>query len=197
MNTRDREALRHRIRNRRERLDTDQREIAANRVAEQLTAQPFLRQARTVAAYHAMGGELDPAPTLERLHESGTCIYLPVLDPERARTLFFRQWTPATPMSRNRLGIPEPSGTSELEPHRLDVVLVPLVACDGRGNRLGMGGGYYDTTFAWRLSEAPARPRLVGMAYDFQVVERLSAMPWDVPLDHIATPDGVATCSIG
>ncbi len=197
MNTRDREALRRRIRDGRERLDTGRRRAAALRVAEQLVTRPSLQQARHVAAYHAMGGELDPAPTLERLLESGTSIYLPVLDQDNPRTLRFRQWTPATPMNPNRLGIPEPAGTPERDARQLDAVLVPLVACDRRGNRLGMGGGFYDTTFSWRLNDGPEQPHLVGMAYDFQVVDRLEAMPWDVPLDHIATPDEIITCQNG
>lgn len=159
--------------------------------------QSYLRQARHVAGYHAVGGELDPAPALERRLEAGSRVYLPVLDPDSPRTLRFHQWTPATPMHRNRLGIPEPEDTKGREARQLDVVLVPLVACDRRGNRLGMGGGFYDTTFSWRVDEKSGQPLLVGMAYDFQVVERLTAMPWDVPLDYIATPEEVIICSRG
>lgn len=195
MDTRDREGLRRRIRDRRERLDEARRRAAALAVAERLMDGPHLRHARHVAGYHAVGGELDPAPALDGGRRAGCRVYLPVLDEHNPRTLSFRQWEPGAAMERNRLGIPEPRGTNERDARRLDVVLVPLVACDRRGNRLGMGGGFYDTTFAWRLEGEARRPVLVGMAYDFQVVERLTAMPWDVPLDHIATPDEVITCS--
>lgn len=197
MNTVDREALRHRIRQKRDGLDADHRRTAADKVAAQLLSRPFIRQARHLAAYHAVGGELDPAQALNRTLDAGTLVYLPVLDRDKPRTLRFRQWTPETPMERNRLGIPEPVGTPRHDAWELDVVLVPLVACDRRGNRLGMGGGFYDTTFAWRKDENPGAPRLVGLAYDFQVVDRLTAMPWDVPLDYIATPEGVITCVDG
>jgi 5-formyltetrahydrofolate cyclo-ligase len=197
MNTLDREALRRRIRQKRDELDPNYRRAAADDVAAQLFSQPFIQQARHLAAYHAVGGELDPAQALERSLDAGTLVYLPVLDRNNSRTLHFRQWTPDTPMKRNRLGIPEPTTTAQHEARELDVVLVPLVACDPRGNRLGMGGGFYDTTFAWRKDENPGPQRLVGLAYDFQVVDRLKAMPWDVPLDYIATPDGVITCLDG
>lgn len=197
MNTIDREALRRRIRQKRDELDAARRDAAADNVAAHLSAQPFIRQARHLAAYHAVGGELDPAKILDRSLDGGTLVYLPVLDRDKPRTLHFRQWTPETPMERNRLGIPEPSNTSRRDARELDVVLVPLVACDYRGNRLGMGGGFYDTTFAWRNDQKSGPPRLVGLAYDFQVVDRLTAMPWDVPLDHIVTPEGVITCTDG
>lgn len=197
MNDREREALRRRIRERREQLDADRRRAASIAVAEQLKARPFLRHARHVAAYHAVGGELDPSPILEHCLSAGASVYLPVLDTKEPRTLRFRQWSPESAMVRNRLGIPEPDGTPARDARRLDVVLMPLVACDRRGNRLGMGGGFYDTTFAWHSEEQPDLPHLVGMAYDFQVVEQLTAMPWDVPLNFIATPDAVITCPNG
>lgn len=189
-----RDIQRRRIRERRERLNVAERREAARSVAEALAARPFMKEARHVAGYHAVGGELDPAPILEQCASDGARLYLPVLDPDRDRALLFREWTPETPLNRNRLGIPEPAGTPLRDPRRLDVVLVPLVVCDRGGNRLGMGGGFYDTTFAWRVKEEPGRPRLVGLAYGFQVVDRLDPMPWDVPLGHIATPDGVFDC---
>lgn len=197
MNTVDREVLRRRIREERDGLDADRRRTAADDVAARLLSQPFIRQARHLAAYHAVGGELDPAQALNRSLDAGTLVYLPALDRDKPRTLHFRQWTPETPMERNRLGIPEPANTPRHDARELDVVLMPLVACDRRGNRLGMGGGFYDTTFAWRRDENPGPPHLVGLAYDFQVVDRLTAMPWDVPLDYIATPEGVITCLDG
>lgn len=197
MSTSDREALRRRIRDRREGLDAARRHADAAAVAAHLRSLPSAVEAKHVAAYHAMGGELDPVPYLEYCLETGSTVYLPVLDPEKPRMLHFRSWRPGVPMSRNRLGIPEPTGTNGRNARELDLVLVPLVACDRRGNRLGMGGGFYDTTFAWRLGEEPGRPHLVGMAYDFQVVDRLDAMPWDVPLGYIATPSGIIECSGG
>lgn len=190
----DRERLRRRIRQKREQMHVEQRREAARQVAAVLEQRGFLREAGHLAGYHAMGGELDPFPALEGCRNGGANVYLPVLDPDSPRTLHFREWTPDAPMNRNRLGIPEPAGTAYRNPRELDVVLVPLVVCDRRGNRLGMGGGFYDTTFSWRIGGEPGRPRLIGMAYEFQVVDSLEPMPWDVPLDHVATPAGIVDC---
>ncbi|MGD8594123.1 MAG: 5-formyltetrahydrofolate cyclo-ligase, partial [Gammaproteobacteria bacterium] len=78
---------------------------------------------------------------------------------------------------------------------RLNLVLTPLVAFDARGNRLGMGGGYYDRTFAYlRHQHRWRRPRLAGIAYDFQQVDRLERSSWDVPLSTIATPRKYIVC---
>jgi len=74
----------------------------------------------------------------------------------------------------------------------LDIALVPLVAFDDYGRRLGMGGGYYDRTFAYlRHREHWRRPKLIGVAFEFQRVAELPAQPWDVPLDGIITEKGL------
>ena len=96
-----------------------------------------------------------------------------------------------TALARNRFGILEPASRRRdraRKPCAIDVVLAPLVAFDSEGNRLGMGGGFYDRTLArlghlrhWRT------PRLVGVAYDFQKVDALPAQDWDVPLDAVVS----------
>ena len=98
---------------------------------------------------------------------------------------------PGTPLRRNRFQIPEPdvSPAEWLPPSALDLVLTPLVAFDSTGTRLGMGGGFYDRSFAFLRDPDPVghRPRLIGLAYEFQQVEALVRQPWDVPLDAAAT----------
>ena len=142
-----------------------------------------------MACYLANDGELDPAPLVRRLRSSGREIYLPVLDGPLLR---FAPWTEGEPLRRNRFGIPEPATRHRARSAlRLDVILVPLVVFDDAGNRLGMGGGFYDRTFA-RLQDRRAwrRPRLVGVAYGFQRVETLSARSWDVRLCGVVTERG-------
>ena len=74
--------------------------------------------------------------------------------------------------------------------------VLPLLAFDGRGNRLGTGGGWYDTTFSFlREQPRPARPLLVGVAYAFQQVDALPAESWDVPLDYVATDTALVDCT--
>lgn len=97
---------------------------------------------------------------------------------------------PATALkSRNRFGILEPAAIGAPMPAKqFDVVLVPLVAFDRAGNRLGMGAGFYDRAMAFRLNNPKTlRPLLVGLAHHFQEVNSLNAQAWDVPLDVILT----------
>lgn len=112
---------------------------------------------------------------------------MPVL---RKNRLLFAPWDDSSDWEENRYGIPEPLCRHRdlLTPRQLDVVVVPLVAFDDSLNRLGMGGGYYDRTFAFRKrAGALRRPLLIGVAYSFQRVDALQAQSWDVPLDVVIT----------
>lgn len=151
----------------------------------------LLRRVSRVACYLAGDGEMDLAPTLARLWNAGKQVYLPSL---HGSSLWFLPAIPATPMLRNRFGIPEPAvgpGT-RVAPFALDLVLMPLVAFDPSGNRLGMGGGFYDRTFAYLARRRYWRkPLLIGTAYDFQRLDSLPARPWDVPLHGVLTERGL------
>ncbi len=104
----------------------------------------------------------------------------------------FVPFTPQTPMVKNRFGILEPRSRQKISPQQLDVVLLPLLAFDQQGNRLGMGGGYYDRTFAFLRQKAwRKRPLLIGIAHDFQQVAELEHAPWDVPLAMVVNNNTV------
>ncbi|HRN61757.1 MAG TPA: 5-formyltetrahydrofolate cyclo-ligase, partial [Luteimonas sp.] len=111
---------------------------------------------------------------------------LPVLNADD--TLRFAPWAPGMALADNRYGIPEPdvSEADLLRPDQLDLVVAPLVAFDARGQRLGMGGGWYDRSFAFRTSQ-PAPPHLVGAAFALQQAEAIAPRPWDIPLDAVCT----------
>jgi 5-formyltetrahydrofolate cyclo-ligase len=133
---------------------------------------------------------MDPAPLLERSRAMGKRLYLPVLVSPAQGHMLFAPYEPDTALAANRFGIPEPVVTAErwVLPQRLDLVLTPLVAFDTRGNRLGMGGGYYDRTFAFRRHPGHiARPHLLGLAYEMQKTDALVRRAWDVPLDGVVT----------
>ena len=89
-------------------------------------------------------------------------------------------------MKENRFGIKEPIDGSPSSAQTLDLILIPLVGFDQRGNRLGMGGGFYDRTLAFKL-KTPQRPNLIGLAHECQRVEHLETDPWDIPMTGILT----------
>ena len=141
---------------------------------------------------------MDPRPLMDYLLSMGKTLFLPVLVNFSQRKLWFSSYTPGEPLVCNRFGIPEPErvNTRRICTAALDLVLLPLVAFDARGHRLGMGGGYYDHSFAfinrrrhWR------KPRLMGLAYEFQRLSLIEPEPWDVPLDAVATDQRVYHCS--
>ena len=184
-------ALRHEIRRLRRSLEQPQREACASALARHLMNFLRLRRAERIGCYLAQDGELDLAPLMNRLRAVGKQLYLPVL---RRPRLWFMPLDAQTTLVRNRFGILEPQAPANARcaPQALDVVLAPLVAFDNRGRRLGMGGGFYDRTFAYRLTRRSwHRPCLIGIAYDLQRVSALSTRRWDVPLDGIATESGL------
>ena len=181
--------LRQRLRVLRRALSPAERCQAALTVAHRLEAWPVWIGAIRVAGYWACDGELDPAPLLERAWAVGRSVYLPVLD--GGCSLRFAPYRPGVPLRRNRFNIPEPGipPAEWLEPSRLDVVLTPLVAFDPTGTRLGMGGGFYDRTFAFLADPGwrGRRPVLLGLGYEFQRVAALVRQAWDVPLAAAVT----------
>lgn len=164
--------------------------LAARRLlAKEMT---FLR-ARRIAAYMAMAGEMDPAPIMESGLAMKKKCYLPVMPrgllPRTRSSLVFQRYDPESDtLAVNRFGVLEPAFNPHalISTRMLDLVLMPLVAFDRQGNRLGMGGGYYDKTFAG-IREQWRRPVLLGIAYAMQEVDELDANSWDVRLDGILT----------
>jgi 5-formyltetrahydrofolate cyclo-ligase len=140
---------------------------------------------------------MDPWPLMERLWSLGKTLYLPILVPFSDRRLWFSAYKRGDPLIVNRFGILEPERHHyrRIRPAALDLVLTPLVAFDPMGHRLGMGGGYYDRSFAFLNTRRHWRkPRLLGLAYEFQRHPLLEAEAWDVPLDAVATEACVYHC---
>lgn len=182
--------LRRRLRAQRRALSAEAQQRAAAALATQLAATRWFRASQRVAAYIANDGEIDPAATVDRLRRARRQLYLPVLSPLRHDRLWFARFDADTPLTRNRLNIWQPlAPPRELRrAQALDLILLPLVAFDGAGNRLGMGGGFYDRSLAFlRGRRHWRRPYIVGLAHEFQRVGSLSPDPWDVPLDGIVT----------
>lgn len=184
----ERRLLRRELRKARRALSAQAQKNAAYSVLEHLRTRPEVRRARRVAVYLPRDGEIDPGPLADWLAARGCLICLPVIDPiaRGSQRLRFAPWQPDVRWRTNRFGIDEPAGVRPLEPWTLDLVCLPLVGFDRQGNRLGMGGGFYDRTFDPRRPRAH-RPRLIGLAHGLQQVDALSRAEHDVPLDAIAT----------
>jgi 5-formyltetrahydrofolate cyclo-ligase len=162
--------------------------------AQQAAARHFLRLLRLrslprVAGYLAAAGEFDPAPLLAAAHRRGSRVYVPRLSRVHAAGMGFAPLAP--PLRRNRYGLLEPAALPSISLQYCSVVLVPLVAFDRRGFRLGMGGGFYDRALAFRHRRPRWRgPLLIGVAFAAQEVARIPDLPWDVRLDAILTDNG-------
>jgi 5-formyltetrahydrofolate cyclo-ligase len=180
--------LRQTIRQQRRALTRDEAEFCAEQMAQHLFKHPLILRSHRIAAYLAADGEMDPAPLLELLWSAGKQVYLPVLVPFSRQKLWFARFSPGDMLACNRFGIPEPVRRNLIKPLALDLVLTPLVAFDTAGHRIGMGGGFYDRTFAFlQRRQHWHKPNLVGLAYELQKQATIKPNSWDVPLDAIAT----------
>jgi len=183
--------IRHRLRNHRRRIPNAYRRRAGLRLRDEVLRLVETRGLQRVAAYLDADGEAPTGPALAALRRRGAAVYLPALR-RRGRCMAFRRWLPGAPLRPNRYGVPEPPPglAAELPVRELDLVLAPLVAFDSAGRRLGMGGGFYDATFA-RVRRSPWHPPLiVGLAFSCQRVAALPGEPWDLPLDGVITERG-------
>lgn len=181
----DPRALRSELRARRERMSPAERIAAAMAVAARVLELPQLHEARTVAGYWAVRGEVPLLGVVNSL-PSATRYCLPLLHDDHS--LRFAPWRSGDAIAPNRYGIPEPADKQHaLEPERVGIVLLPLLGFTRNGDRIGTGGGWYDRSFAFRKAAA-APPLLVGVGFACQQVdEPWTPQPWDVPLDAIVT----------
>ena len=151
----------------------------------------FLRIApgAIVSGFAAIRDEINPAPLMTWLHAEGCRLALPVMQ-AKGQPLVMRSWTPGDAMNVAAWGIAEPrEDKSEVEP---DVVLVPLLAFDNRGHRLGYGGGFFDRTLAKLRQSKPVVA--VGLAYDELKVDAVPVESYDERLDWVLTPSGPFHC---
>jgi 5-formyltetrahydrofolate cyclo-ligase len=178
----------------RNRLTADDVREAASALAGRALGLPELAGARTVAAYVSVGSEPGTLTLLDALRERGVRVLLPALLPDN--DLDWGAYTGEGSLARvqhgGKMALFEPSG-ERLGPDAVtdaDVVLLPGVAVDGRGMRLGRGGGSYDRVLA-RLERAGARPALVVLLYDSEVVAQVPEEAHDRPVHAVVTPSGV------
>ena len=182
-----RQQIRQQIRQRRRALTPEQQTQFALHAADRMMAYPPVLLAQTVAVFLSFDGELDTRPLIDQLWRAGKRVYLPVLHPFSPGNLLFLHYPPSSDLVVNRLNIREPKlDVRDVLPlSQLDVLVTPLVAFDAAGQRLGMGGGFYDRTLQnWRQH----RLQPVGYAHDCQQVDALPTEQWDIPLPAVITP---------
>lgn len=180
--------LRRNMRAKRSALDDDTRSTFDRSIRQQLQKLASNRGFKTIAAYWPFNGEPDITPLFEPWMEAGCELALPVVSGDDDHTMRFHAWRPNTELTANRYGIFEPLGAPVVELAHCDLLLMPLVAYDADGNRLGMGKGYYDRHLEL-LREEPS-PLRVGIAYSLQQLDALDANPWDVPLHGLVNERG-------
>jgi 5-formyltetrahydrofolate cyclo-ligase len=197
----EKRALRRAMTERRQKVSSEDRTRASAAVSAYLEALPELVAAsapgRTVAGFMALAarGEIDPASALAASRARGARVALPRLSAQPPR-LRFHDVDPAQPaaLAPGPYGVLEPRPSApEVDVAGIDLMILPGLAFDRAGNRLGYGGGYYDEA-AGRL-RAAGRGFLVGVAFDFQIVERCPAGVDDVPVDCVVTEREVVRCA--
>ncbi len=189
--TNQRETIRNSIRELRRTVSKPYRAAASARICESFAKLDAYQSATKIAAFLAFDGEADPLGLMTLACEQQKEVYVPVVVGKN-QPMMFAPWSPSTRMQSNPLGIAEPAvdSTEWIEPKQLDLVVTPLVAFDRLGNRIGVGGGFYDRSFQHlnEIAPGPLRPtQLYGFAFELQKVDAIKRQAWDVVLDGIVT----------
>jgi 5-formyltetrahydrofolate cyclo-ligase len=174
-------------------LKPKQCDHASSIIAQHLARTPVFLRSKRIAFYFANNNEVDPQSLFFKAIKMGKNCFIPVLHPVKHNQLWFAPYRPGDCLIKNNYGILEPDLTSAkiIPAWTLDLVITPLVAFDTLCHRLGMGGGYYDRTFAFTLQHKHHKPSLIGLAYEFQKVSQLATNTWDVPLNWVITEQSI------
>jgi 5-formyltetrahydrofolate cyclo-ligase len=181
---RDKRTLRRRVIARRDELTEHDRADRSRRITDRVLALPEVLEADTVMAFWSFGSEVETAPLLDRLREAGSRVVLPRVE---GRDVVAVAHAPGAPVAASSFGAMEPAGAEVVDPIEVDVVIVPGVAFDRLGRRVGYGGGFYDRFLGRTRPGVPA----VAAAFALQVVAEVPEGPMDRRVDAIVTEDEV------
>lgn len=186
--THDKNTLRQNLKQQRKTLSQPEQLFLAKQISDHVLQHEIFNNSQHIAAYLAFAGEVATENIIQTIWQQNKNCYLPVLNPTNDHTLVFLPYTSNTPLQQNRFTIIEPvfDENTIFPLEKIDLLLMPLVAFDKQGNRLGMGAGFYDRTLA-SLKNLKQRPFLLGLAYSFQEVNQLEPESWDIALDAIVT----------
>lgn len=180
----DKHQLRQSLKQRRRALNAEDIALASDQACQSLRSIERFQQAKHVAIYSPFAGEIDPLALLQQDKQ----FYLPVVEDNFA--MRFIAVNDSEDMALNRYGILEPTGNQTIAVFELEAIVIPLVGFNRRGDRLGMGAGYYDRALV-QCSEKTFR---VGFAYSWQEVEQLRSEHWDMPLHAVVTEQEQIIC---
>jgi 5-formyltetrahydrofolate cyclo-ligase len=186
----EKSALRERMKAVRATLASDRRAALSHQMRTSASASLFQRPELVVSGFLPIRDELDPRPLLAALAGLGARLCLPVMQ-GRDQPLLFRSWTTGDALATLAWGIEEPTADKALLVPA--IMLVPLLAADRRGNRLGYGAGFYDRSIA-AIRAAGHTLTTIGLAFDEQIIDAVPVMPYDEPLDWLLTPSGLIRC---
>jgi 5-formyltetrahydrofolate cyclo-ligase len=173
----------------REKLSPQEKQLASEKIAAKVIASNRFSSANNVAVYLPMQSEADTWPIIRCAWQQKKRIFAPIVQDNF--TLLFSELHEDTRFLTNKMGLQEPQGGKFLPAASLDLVLAPLVAFDSSGNRIGMGGGYYDRTFAFHADTSLANPTMLsGIAFECQRVHEIVPNPWDIRLSRVFTESG-------
>jgi len=186
-------ATRQLKRQQRRQLSPAQQQQHAKQVTRYIIRQAEYKNSQHIACYLANDSEISPQHIIEHAWQMKKTVYLPILSPLK-NSLYFAPYHKNNRMINNRFGIQEPicSPSEWKKAWQLNLLLLPLVAFDTQGNRMGMGGGFYDRTLAYlNHFQHWKKPTLIGLAHEIQKEKKLVIQTWDVPLDKVITESGV------
>lgn len=158
-----------------------------------LSTKKAFQQKQNIALFLSQDGELSTQQAIQYLWDNTSHnVYLPVLETKGEWHMAFANYTPKSKMIKNQFGILEPDTphSQHLDGQAMEWVFMPLVGFDLNGNRLGMGGGYYDRTFEFKLKKPNNTTQLIGWAHQCQQTATLPHEEWDVPLNGVITEQG-------
>lgn len=181
--------IRQRIRTQRRALSPSAQQQHSQALRQITIREKIYRNSQHIGCYLANDGEIDPYLLVEHARSLNKKVYLPILS-QFKNHLYFAPYDEHSRLQPNRFNIPEPvcHPSQWKTAAQLDLLLVPLVAFNPDGNRMGMGGGFYDRTLAYlQHRKFWKKPTLLGLAHEIQKVEQLQSQSWDIPLNYIIT----------
>ena len=174
---------------RRNKLSGHKKKKASISISKAIINLDYFDCANNIGCYMSSNGEVDTWPIINEIWKRGKDLFLPKITTNAKMN--FAKTTPNDKFLNNQYGIREPISNIITESKFLDLVIVPLVAFDHNGNRIGMGGGYYDREFNYlKKEDSPSKPVLIGIAFDCQKFKKIEQDSWDVRLSNVFTESG-------